>query len=197
MEKESKNYIKGQAMVLTALIIGGALLAITTVAGYLMAVRIRQGSDIVNSTKAIFAAEAGIEWELYKLFKDPNAERPSFSNGASIDRTTSEADGKITSRGRSGNSLRSFEMEFGGLPAPVVNQPPAAPEPVSQSGPFVVLPPAPSPQPVSQLPPPQSGEPTRGEGQPIEQYAEQLSSWLFNDLVTKIQAGAHNTPSFY
>lgn len=51
-------------MLLTTLAIGGTILAATTIAGLLMVYQISQATDIANSTKAIFAADAGTEWGL-------------------------------------------------------------------------------------------------------------------------------------
>ncbi|MBU4387844.1 hypothetical protein KJ644_05285 [Candidatus Dependentiae bacterium] len=108
---QSFNRNNGQVMLLTALILGGAILGASTIAGYLMTLKIRASSDIANSAKAIFAADTGIEWELYKQFQNkPDYPRPPFSNGADFD---SSNDGqRIKSIGQSGNSFRALEMEF-------------------------------------------------------------------------------------
>jgi hypothetical protein len=60
---------KGQVMLITVLAISGTILGATTIAGLLTLYQIRQSTDIVNSTKAIFAADSGLEWRLYKFFK--------------------------------------------------------------------------------------------------------------------------------
>jgi len=113
--KNQKSKVKsfsGQVILLTVLILGGSILAASTIAGYLMLLKIRTVSDITNSTKAIFAADTGIEWELYKQFKDSAYPKPVFSNGADFD---SYNDGTvIKSIGRSLNSYRAFEMDLGG-----------------------------------------------------------------------------------
>jgi len=101
----------GQAMLLTVLILCGSILGASTIAGYLMLLKIRNSSDITNSTKAIFAAETGIEWELYKQFKDgSNYPEPSLSNNTDF---TSSNDGTvIKSIGQSLNSYRAFEVQI-------------------------------------------------------------------------------------
>ena len=48
-------------MILTVLALGGAVLGATTVAGLLMLYQLRQTSDMANSARAIFAADAGTE----------------------------------------------------------------------------------------------------------------------------------------
>lgn len=100
------NKIKGQVALLAVLILGGSILGASAIAGYLVTLKIRQNTDIINSTKAIFAADAGIEWELYKQFKGP-MDKPVFTNGASIQ--TANDGVTIKSLGKAGNSFRAFE----------------------------------------------------------------------------------------
>jgi hypothetical protein len=97
-------------MLLTVLILGGSMLAASTIAGYLMLLKIRGASDITNSSKAVFAADTGIEWELYKQFKNPDYPRPSLSNNA--DFISSNDTQKIKSIGESNNIFRAFELDF-------------------------------------------------------------------------------------
>jgi len=103
-------------MLLTVLILGGVILSVSTIAGYITVQKIRQSSDVANSTKAIFAADAGIEWELYKKFGG-QADKPIFSNGADFE-TSGTGDIK-KSIGHSGNSFRAFEVEFQGASSTV------------------------------------------------------------------------------
>lgn len=116
-------------MILTVLTLGGALLGATTIAGLLMLYQVRQGADVGQSAKAVFAADAGIEWGLYNLLCQTDPTRtpcpipdlPEFSNGASVevrclDDAGNEADPlcnpeetvTIKSLGRSGNVARAF-----------------------------------------------------------------------------------------
>ncbi len=115
-------------MILTVLTLGGALLGATTIAGLLMLYQVRQGADVGHSAKAVFAADAGIEWGLYNLIcqTDPGstncplAELPRFRNGASVEvRCLEESGGPvddcnpeetvtIKTLGRSGNVARAF-----------------------------------------------------------------------------------------
>lgn len=66
-------------MLLTVLIISGTILGATTIAGILMVNQIRQTTNVASSFQAIFAADAGLEWELYKMFKNPDYAKPLFS----------------------------------------------------------------------------------------------------------------------
>jgi hypothetical protein len=73
----------GQAMILTVLMIGGTILAATTVAGLLLTYQIRQSTNFANSAKAVFAADTGIEWGLYEhYFPASSHARPGLANGA-------------------------------------------------------------------------------------------------------------------
>ncbi|MCR4275421.1 MAG: hypothetical protein NUV83_01565 [Candidatus Wolfebacteria bacterium] len=57
---------KGQVILLTLLFIGSSILIFSTIAGYMMIQRIRASSDTMDSTKAIFAADSGVECMLFK-----------------------------------------------------------------------------------------------------------------------------------
>lgn len=72
--KSDPRRSKGQVLLVTVLLLGGAAVAASAIAGYLMLLSIRQSSDAGNSAKAIFAADTGIEWNLYCRFKDPKYE---------------------------------------------------------------------------------------------------------------------------
>ncbi len=66
----------GQAMLLTVIALGGTLLGATTIAGLLMLYQIRQATDLKDSNKAIFAADAGIEMVGYYLANATGGEEP-------------------------------------------------------------------------------------------------------------------------
>lgn len=117
----------GQVMLITVLILSGTVFATTAIAGLLMLNQIRQSNDIVNSNKAIFAADSGIEWRLYKFFKGDSqtckecpdggaCPGPSFENGAvfqtTCDLQAAAGTSKVTikSTGSSGNNSRAFEI---------------------------------------------------------------------------------------
>lgn len=52
-------------MLVTVLALGGAILGATTVAGILTLYQIRATTDAESSAKAVFAADAGVEWAQY------------------------------------------------------------------------------------------------------------------------------------
>ena len=99
---------KGQVMLSTVLVIGGLLLGASSIAGLLMVYQLRQTSNAINSTKAIFAADTGIEWELYVMLKDPNYPKPAMTNQSDFS-TTVYGTSTVRSVGTSGNSSRAFE----------------------------------------------------------------------------------------
>lgn len=138
-EKRSARFSAGQVMLITVLVLSGTILAATAVAGLLMLYQIRQSSDIVNSTKAVYAADSGIEWRLYKFFKvdgqkcnpdDSNFLPPALANGATFQVTCdSQVAGgtesvTMKSKGISAKNARAFEVNFT-RPLP----PPPAPAP--------------------------------------------------------------------
>jgi hypothetical protein len=65
---QEKNRRSGQAMLIAVLSLGGAILGATTVAGLLTLYQIRATTDTANSAKAIFAADSGTEFALYKYY---------------------------------------------------------------------------------------------------------------------------------
>ena len=81
---------KGQVMIMTTLAIGGTILGAATIAGLLIVYQIRATTDSADSAKAIFAADAGIEWQLYNYFRDttsmPNPlPEPVFTYAVDLD----------------------------------------------------------------------------------------------------------------
>lgn len=69
-------------MLLTVLLISGGILSITSITAYLMAQRLHLASNINDSTKAIYAADAGIEWSLYKSSKPAEARNHPWSQSS-------------------------------------------------------------------------------------------------------------------
>lgn len=104
------NKCSGQVMLLTITVLSGTFLTATALIGFLIIHEIRQATDIANSTKAIFAADTGIEWELYRSFKYPASPRPHLTNETTFD--TFVEGNSIRSIGRMGNTARAFEVTF-------------------------------------------------------------------------------------
>lgn len=94
-------------MLLTVLILSGTILGATTIAGLLMLYQIRQSADIANSTKAIYAADTGIEKQLYDFFNGGTcaggpAETGVLDNGAQFSVTCDSQTAPATVNGVSG-----------------------------------------------------------------------------------------------
>lgn len=105
------------------MIIGGVLIGATAIAGVLMTYQIRQTNDVVNSTKAFFAADAGIERETYSINAPVGI--PTFSNGAAV--TSSWAivgpDIVVRAQGTSGGAVRALESYISAAPGTPTPQP--------------------------------------------------------------------------
>lgn len=109
---------KGQLMILTVLILGGIIISAAGLIGYLMINNLRQATDIESSVKAIYAADAGREWEMWRVltpnnFNQINQNCPVFHNqagftigiGVLADATTSF---QIISAGTAGKDTRAW-----------------------------------------------------------------------------------------
>lgn len=123
---------RGQVMILTILALGGTILGATTIAGLLMLYQIRQATDMANSAKSIFAADAGIEETFYNIFcpearpaRAPCPYEPlgTFGNKAKVtvvcyDESNVSLDctdpgvRRVRSLGQAGNTARAFEASF-------------------------------------------------------------------------------------
>lgn len=57
-------------MLLTVVILSGLLLSASTIGGLLMLYQIRQSADIANSTRAIYAADSGLERRIYEFLNE-------------------------------------------------------------------------------------------------------------------------------
>ncbi len=56
-------------MLLAVTLIGSVVLIFSSISGYFILQRLRMAADFVDSSKAIYAADAGLEWKLYQCFK--------------------------------------------------------------------------------------------------------------------------------
>lgn len=106
----------GQIMLVTVLTLSGTMLAVTAIAALLMIYQARQSVDAVNSAKAIFAADAGLEFQLFKSFRSGQCAVASqsengFDNGAAYAATCVQSAPKIVtirSQGTAGNVARAL-----------------------------------------------------------------------------------------
>ena len=114
---------QGQVMLMTTLILSSTLLAATTLAGLLMIYQVRQSGNATRSAEALYAADAGIEAELYRFYQNACSESiPTLDNGAQIDtqvtRQPNDDGGQdivIKSTGSSNRNARAFSLNLGAL----------------------------------------------------------------------------------
>ncbi len=101
-------------MLLTVVLLSGTVLGVTAIAGVLTLYQLRQASNATDSTRAIYAADAGVEWELYKRAKDDKYAKPVMSNGAEFETKSADAN-IIRSLGFADANhkvARAFELSF-------------------------------------------------------------------------------------
>jgi hypothetical protein len=115
------NNKSGQVMLMTVIMLSGAILASTSLAGLLVLYQLRQSTDAASSAKAIFAADSGIERALYKEKKgssDPYPLKQTLSNSTqgNITQYTVTQDATnpllIKSIGQSGRTARAFQADL-------------------------------------------------------------------------------------
>ncbi len=116
------NSREGQVMILSIITLGAIMLGATAVSGFLVIYQLRMSSDAASSAKAIFAADAGIEWGIYQFSKPSStvaapvlSNRTSFVlacyNSSSIQVSCANSSvSTIRSSGRSGTVHRAFEL---------------------------------------------------------------------------------------
>ncbi len=115
MQKNGRR--SGQALLVSVIMMGGALLGAAAIAGLLMLYQIRQSNNVEDSTKALFAADAGVEWQTYCTFvtgSDLCPSAPTFTNGAGFTTEVNSTSSAIyiSAEGTAGDSIRSLESTF-------------------------------------------------------------------------------------
>ncbi|KKU14567.1 MAG: hypothetical protein UX23_C0013G0006 [Parcubacteria group bacterium GW2011_GWB1_45_9] len=102
---------------MTVMVLSGIMVGTTVIAGTLIKNQIRQTVGVVQSNQAIYAADAGLEWELYRFFVNNAEPKPSIG-GASIQTCSPVGtrcagfESKIRSIGTAGRTSRAFEAIF-------------------------------------------------------------------------------------
>lgn len=108
--------MRGQIMILTTLILSGTILAAVTIAGLLMLYQIRQAGNAAQSGRAIFVADAGLEYELYKFYTaDCGYEAPKFNiSPVTLYSTTTISGNDVVfiSNALAGKTTRGFTLRF-------------------------------------------------------------------------------------
>ena len=104
---------KGIALLLTIIIISIVLLIAALIVNVVV-VQLKLAGDINNSTTAIYAADSGVEWQLYQIRSGASASAPAMSNGATVSATVTGTSPNFTikSLGSYRAVKRQFEVSF-------------------------------------------------------------------------------------
>ncbi len=112
MKTINKNQ-SGVALILTVIVSSVVLLVAGLIAS-MVATQLKLASDIGDSNIAIYAADSGIEWQLYQVRNGASVPTPLMSNGAIISTTVtgSAPNFTIKSLGSYGLVKRQLEVSF-------------------------------------------------------------------------------------
>ncbi len=104
---------KGIALLLTMIILSAGV-SIAMLIAAIVVFQSKLSSDINNSTIAIYAADSGVEWQLYQIRNGASVPIPIMSNGATITTTVTGSSPNFTikSLGSFGAVKRQFEVNF-------------------------------------------------------------------------------------
>ena len=97
-------------MLIVVLTLSALLVMSTAISGLLVAHELRQTAGLSQSAAAIYAADSGIEYELYRKYKNADYPAPVFQNNAVV--RTSATPASLRSVGQSGSAARAFEYSF-------------------------------------------------------------------------------------
>lgn len=78
-----KSAERGTALIY-AILTTGIILAVVFFLTSVFASKLRLAFDFPNSVSALYAADSGIEWQIYNNLKDPDAAAPVLTNGATF-----------------------------------------------------------------------------------------------------------------
>ena len=108
-------------MLLTVLIVSGTILGATTIAGLLMLYQLRQATDFGRSLQALFAADTGLEWQLYRKFAETDEgkiyPKPLLGTDTDADFTVTTTSSSIESVGCAGAVIA--DASGGRCPRPI------------------------------------------------------------------------------
>lgn len=91
---------------MTVLLLGGVMIGATAISGIVLIYSVRQATQVKYSTQAIYAADAGLEWELYRYYQDALGQAPpTFINGAALETCSfNDVDGSGVNTGKCTNA---------------------------------------------------------------------------------------------
>jgi len=104
---------KGIALLLTMIILSAGMLIAMLIAT-IVVVQFKLSSDVNHSMIAVYAADSGVEWQLYQIRNGASVPAPTMSNGASVSTTVigSYPNFTVKSLGSYGSVKRQFEINF-------------------------------------------------------------------------------------
>lgn len=113
--KKSKKNIaqKGIALILTLVILNIVVLVAAFIVNVVVT-QLKLTKDVDYSQSAIYAADSGIEWQLYQIRKSAFVSVPTMSNGATVETTVTGTAPNFTikSLGSYQSVKRQFEVNL-------------------------------------------------------------------------------------
>jgi hypothetical protein len=106
--KKNKNSERGQVLLITVLVMMSTF-ALAIAIGGMVLYELRSMVGSGESVKALYAADTGIEYQLYMLNKG-NIDQPVMTNGTKYENTSGT--GYVRSSGTSGRVNRAIEVSF-------------------------------------------------------------------------------------
>jgi Tfp pilus assembly protein PilX len=103
-----KNKQNGQVLLITVLVLMSTF-ALSIALGGMVLYELRAMVNTNESVKALYAAESGIEWQLFKTNKG-NTDMPVMTNNTTYENDSGT--GYIRSSGNSGRVNRAIEVSF-------------------------------------------------------------------------------------
>lgn len=103
----------GIALLLTIIILSAVTLIAVLIAD-IVVVQLKLAKDISDSQAAVYAADSGVEWQLYQIRKGVSVTSPVMSNGATVTTTVTGMVPSFTikSLGSYKSVKRQFEVSF-------------------------------------------------------------------------------------
>lgn len=107
------NKENGIALLLTVIILSIVILISVLIANIVI-VQLKLAKDIDDSQAAVYAADSGVEWQLYRIKKGVLVPSPVMSNGAVVETTVTGVAPNFTikSLGSYQSVKRQFEVSF-------------------------------------------------------------------------------------
>lgn len=105
---KNKNSQNGQVLLITVLVLMSTF-ALAIALGGMVLFELRAMVNTNESVKALYAAESGVEWQLFRANKG-NTDLPIMTNGTTYENDSGP--GYIRSSGNSGRVNRAMEVSF-------------------------------------------------------------------------------------